>query len=109
MLLSKANLYTETDQMISFYARSLTHPARLQIIRSLRQSGPQMVQQLAPFHPLSLAALSQHLELLRDTQLINFQPYYPYLKYQVDEEKYSAASQLIIHFLKESLDDHKKT
>lgn len=61
MLLSKANLYNESNQITSFYARAFTHPARLQILRSLRQKEQKTIKELSLEHPLSLPAFSQHL------------------------------------------------
>lgn len=101
MLLSKANLYDEEDQMTSYCARALTHPARLKIIRSLRKNGPMTVQQLSAEHPLSLAALSQHLEILRETQIVQFKPIYPYLLYNIDKEWYGQITESILRFLGE--------
>jgi DNA-binding transcriptional ArsR family regulator len=65
MCLSKAHLYDEADQLTSFYAGAITHPARLRIIRTLREKGPKTVFEIASEHPLSLSAISQHLEILR--------------------------------------------
>ena len=101
MILSKANLYNEADQMTSFYARAFTHPARLEVMRSLRHEKLLTVQQLSLDHPLSLSAVSQHLEILRDTQIVSFKPHYPFLLYSLDEERYLEARECLIRYLNE--------
>jgi len=102
MLLSKANLYNESDQITSFYARSFTHPARLQIIRSLREQQQLTVQELSLGHPLSLPGLSQHLELLRSTQILSFKTHYPFLLYSLNEDHFKEACEYLSRFLNES-------
>jgi DNA-binding transcriptional ArsR family regulator len=101
MLLSKAHLYEEADQITSFYARAFTHPARLKILRSLRKNSPKTVQQLAIEHPLTLAAISQHLEMLRDAGFISFTCAYPFLLYSFEEEVYNEAIEYLFQFLRE--------
>ncbi|MBK9983332.1 MAG: helix-turn-helix transcriptional regulator [Saprospiraceae bacterium] len=72
MINSKAHLYAPADQIISTYANGIKHPTRVVTLRDLRDFGPMTVLDLAEHHPLSLSAYSQHIEILRDIQLIKF-------------------------------------
>lgn len=101
MLLSKAKFYRETDQLTSFYAQSLTHPARLEILRSLRQQDLMSVNEMAFGHPISLPAVSQHLEILRKKNLIQYQPQFPFLLYSLNQVDYEKARHCLIQFLNE--------
>ncbi len=98
MLLSKANLYDEADQMVSFFAGALTHPARLRLIRTLRDQGPKTVFDLALEHPLSLSAISQHLENLRGKEVADFQARYPYLIYNLNYDRYEEIKKCLFDF-----------
>lgn len=98
MLLSKAYLYDEADQMVSFYSGAMTHPARLRILRTLRDQGPKTVFELALKHPLSLSAISQHLEILREKEIVDFRTQYPYLIYSLNRERYEEAKKCLLDF-----------
>ncbi len=98
MLLSKAHLYDETDQIVSFYAGGINYPTRPVIIKTLRDFGPKTVYDLAEGHPIGLPAFSQHLEILRKRQLVNVNPQYPYLVYSLNEEAYEEAKKSLTNF-----------
>ncbi|HEX5112406.1 MAG TPA: helix-turn-helix domain-containing protein [Saprospiraceae bacterium] len=98
MLLSKAHLYEEADQLTSFYAGAITHPARLRIIRTLRENGPRTVFEIAAEHPLSLSAVSQHLEILRERGILEFKYHFPYLTYYLNYERYKEVRKLLLDF-----------
>ncbi len=99
MSLSKAHLYSPADQLISFYSLFMIHPTRLDIVRDLNSNGPQNVHQIAIRHPLSLSAISQHLEILSERDLVNFNPQYPYLIYGVNRPKLDIAKSTIFNYL----------
>jgi len=98
MLLSKAHLYDEADQMTSFYARTITHPARLRIIRTLREQGSKTVFAIAREHPISLTAISQHLEILREIEIVNFEYRFPNLLYSLNFERYEEIKKSLLDF-----------
>lgn len=99
MSLSKAHLYSPADQQVSFYSLFMIHPTRLDIIRDLSANGPQNVHQIAIQHPLSLSGISQHLEILRERDLVNFDPQYPFLIYNINREKLEKAKSSIFSYL----------
>jgi len=101
MSLSKAHLYDEADQMVSFYAGGLNYPGRLRILRTLRDQGPKTVFDLAIEHPLSLSAISQHLDILSKKELVDFQTRFPYLIYSLNRERYEEAKKSLLDFFDE--------
>ena len=101
MSISKAHLYDEADQMVSFYAGGLNYPGRLRILRTLRDQGPKTVFDLAIEHPLSLSAISQHLDILSKKELVDFKPKYPYLIYSLNRTRYEEAKQCLLDFFEE--------
>lgn len=99
MSLSKAHLYSPSDQLISFYSLFMIHPTRLDIVRDLNANGPQNVHQIAIRHPLSMSGISQQLEILRERDLVNFDPQYPFLIYDVNRQKLDMAKSTIFNYL----------
>ena len=98
MLLSKAHLYDESDQMVSFFAGGINYPTRPVIIKTLRDYGPKTVLELAEGHPIGLSAFSQHLEILRKRLLVDVHPKYPHLIYSLNEEVYEEARKSLADF-----------
>jgi DNA-binding transcriptional ArsR family regulator len=98
MLLSKAHLYDEADQMLSFYAGGINYPTRAVILKTLRDFGPKTVLELAEGHPIRLSSFSQHLEILRKKSLIEVFPKYPYLVYSLNYDRYEEAKKCLIDF-----------
>lgn len=86
MAFTKAHLYNEFDLKASHYAKAISHPARIGILRQLSKSGVRTVEQLMKMHPLSQPAMSQHIAILRKANLVSFKEKYPYTLYSVNKE-----------------------
>jgi len=99
MALSKQHLYPNEDQIISHYAKALSHPARLKILKQLQLEGPLCVQIIAQNHPISLEALSGHFKILREAQLVDFQEHFPYTFYAVNITNLKTAFKLLELFI----------
>jgi DNA-binding transcriptional ArsR family regulator len=91
MAFSKAHLYPADLQIASKKMKAMAYPARLQILFFLLQHGPTCVQDIAIHHPLSKEALSGHLAILRDHQLVSCMERYPYTFYQPDRTNFRKA------------------
>lgn len=65
------NLTVVDLKLASVQLRALAHPTRLAILEELSQ-GPKCVTDLEDLLPVRQANLSQHLALLRHTQLVDF-------------------------------------
>jgi len=59
----------ETVAMADF-ARAMSHPARIAILRRLMEEGAQTAGQLVAALPLAQATVSQHLRALREAELV---------------------------------------
>ncbi len=101
MLQSKAHLYPEKDQLISLSAMPLIHPTRLEVMRQLSIEGPLSVQQLAKGHPLTKPAFSQHLDLLRKKDVVNYTVYHPYIIYELDVQRFQEACNNVLTYFHE--------
>jgi DNA-binding transcriptional ArsR family regulator len=99
MAFSKRLLYHQELQIISHYARALGFPGRLDILLKLHSTGPLCVQDIAVGHPICKETLSEHLKLLRETQLIAAEERYPYTIYHLDEYNMEKAKEVMNGFL----------
>ena len=86
MAFTKAHLYNELDLKASYFAKAISHPARIGIIRYLCKNGSCTVEELMELHPLSQPSVSQHLGILRRANLIVYKEVHPYTYYNVNKE-----------------------
>lgn len=100
MAFSKAQSYREHYREISFYARALSYPGRAEILETLQFKGPSTVEDVARFHPISLPAISQHLKILRDAGLLEWEEKYPYTYYWIHKKNMRRAKKCLIMFLR---------
>lgn len=99
MAFSKLNLYDPNDQITCGFMKGFAYPARLDILRRLQHEGPLCVQILAQGYPISKETLSDHLKILRETHLVNWEEKYPYTFYTLDAKNMEMAIQYILSFL----------
>jgi len=83
MALSKQPYYSIKDQTTANIARALSHSARVKILKQLAEKGECCVQEIAKGHPISPAALSNHLKILREAQLVIWREQFPYTFYSL--------------------------
>jgi DNA-binding transcriptional ArsR family regulator len=88
MSFSKAHLFDPADQMTSSFARVLSHPVRLEIIRFLAKKGSSSVENLTGHYPLAKSTISQHLELMRDADIVQYKEEYPYIVYSLNQKTF---------------------
>ncbi len=86
MAFTRSHLYPAAEQLISHFARAISHPARVCIIQELYKNGPCTVENLMKLHPISQPSLSQHLAILRKMQLLHFKEQFPYTYYSLNFE-----------------------
>jgi ArsR family transcriptional regulator, arsenate/arsenite/antimonite-responsive transcriptional repressor len=68
--MNKAEKFDETLQELAKFAKVLSHPARLCILKFLSESKTCISGDISDFLPLSRTTVSQHLKELRDAGLI---------------------------------------
>jgi ArsR family transcriptional regulator len=98
MAFSKSKLYQKEDQAVSLYAKALGHPARLAILLQLALEGESSVENITRHHPLSQAAMSDHLGILRRAGMINYEERFPYTFYRLDKKNQEQAEKYIGDF-----------
>jgi len=99
MAFTRAHHYREQFRTTSFYANTLRYPGRLEILDTLRLEGACTVEHLARFHPISLSAISQHLKILREAQLVDYQEKYPYTYYRINKKNMRKLKKYMLTFL----------
>jgi ArsR family transcriptional regulator, arsenate/arsenite/antimonite-responsive transcriptional repressor len=70
MTFPKNCLFTIEDQALAQVSFALQHPARLFIVRTLKDEGPKFVQELEEMMPLVQSSISYHLQILRKVHLL---------------------------------------
>ncbi|HEY5471494.1 MAG TPA: metalloregulator ArsR/SmtB family transcription factor [Bacteroidales bacterium] len=69
--MNKAEKFDETLQELARFAKVISHPARLAILKYLAESKSCISGDISDSLPLSRTTVSQHLKELRDMGLIN--------------------------------------
>ena len=68
--MAKTELFNESLQQAAVYFKALSHPARLAIINYLIETGSCITGDITDELPLSRTTVSQHLQELKDCNLI---------------------------------------
>lgn len=69
--MNKAEKFDESLQELARFARVLSHPARLAIMKYLAETKTCISGDISDFIPLGRTTVSQHLKELRDAGLIH--------------------------------------
>jgi len=88
MAISRNYLYDLNDQQASYFAKALSHPARLRILQKLSHDGTCTVEVLRIMHPISQPSISQHLRILRKAHLVDFKEKFPYTFYSLNAKNF---------------------
>lgn len=68
--MAKTELFDESLQQAAVYFKVLSHPARLAIINYLVETGTCITGDITEVLPLSRTTVSQHLQELKDCNLV---------------------------------------
>ncbi|MGB3079942.1 MAG: metalloregulator ArsR/SmtB family transcription factor [Saprospiraceae bacterium] len=101
MNLSKANLYPEPDQKLCHSFKGLAHPTRTSVLKTLCIEGEMAMQDLAALHPLTLGAVSQHLDIMYNANFLKSKKRSPFILYNLDEEALREFCESCFQFLME--------
>lgn len=91
MAYSKAEHFEEKDIVIARFAKALSHPARVAIIRLLSKQEACYCGDLVNELPIAQATVSQHLKELKDSGLIDGEITPPNVKYCINRQNYELA------------------
>jgi DNA-binding transcriptional ArsR family regulator len=68
--MNKAEKFDESLQELAKFAKVISHPARLEILKYLAKTKTCISGDISDYLPLSRTTVSQHLKALRDAGLI---------------------------------------
>lgn len=71
MAVHKKEEFTQTEQDLANFAKALSHPARIAILKVLAQKNECICGEIVEVLPLAQSTVSQHLKELKNAGLIN--------------------------------------
>src|SRR5213596_1780725 len=102
---TKAEEFSVKDNRIARYAKALSHPARIAILKLLIKKQVCICGDLVDELPLSQSTVSQHLKELKDAGIIKGDIEGAKVCYCIDEKEWKAVQS----FLNELFDSYKWT
>jgi ArsR family transcriptional regulator len=97
---TKIGINPEKLEASSELLRALAHPLRLQIIEFIDQNDAINVNKIYNTLKLEQSITSQHLRVLRTTELVNTEREGKFIHYRVDYDKIGQTVKAIRNFLK---------
>lgn len=70
MAQSKTDMFSEEEKLASDFAKALSHPARVKILKILAEKNVCICGDIVEVLPLAQSTVSQHLKELKDMNLI---------------------------------------
>jgi len=99
MAVSKTEEFTKTENKISDWAKALSNPARIKILKILAQKNLCMCGDIVDLMPLAQATVSQHLKELKRVGFIKGEIEGPKICYCLDNSALNEAQNKINEFL----------
>ncbi|MDD2195612.1 MAG: metalloregulator ArsR/SmtB family transcription factor [Bacteroidales bacterium] len=90
--------YTETQVKLARYAKALSHPVRIQILEILSNQSCCYSGDIADDLPIARSTLSQHLNELKEAELIQGEFNPPKIKYCLKKENWEEVKQMMEEF-----------
>jgi len=99
--------YTSTDYMedeirMARYAKALSHPARIAIVKLLASMDTCFCGEIVEELPIAQATVSQHLKELKESGLIQGCIEPPKIRYCIEPENWNQAQKLFTDFWEQS-------
>jgi DNA-binding transcriptional ArsR family regulator len=86
--------YSSEELKIARYAKALSHPARIQILKMLAGQDACFCGNIVDFLPLSQSTVSQHLKELKEAGLIDGRIEQPKVYYCINKANWDLAQKL---------------
>lgn len=86
--------YSKTTEETARFAKALSHPVRLTILKYLSSQNCCFTGDLVEVLPLAQSTISQHLKELKEAGLIQGEVNPPKVKYCIDVENWNKAKKL---------------
>lgn len=103
MGLAKAELFTDTQNEISTFAKAFGHPARVAIIQHLFKLNACVCGDLVDEIGLAQPTISQHLKELKTLGLIKGSVEGTSVCYCIDPKKWEAMKAIMLRFLNQDI------
>lgn len=88
--------YTEEDWNLSLIGRAIAHPARIQIIKTLRKHRYYRNIDFASELNMTASSVNEHIEKLKDAELIGIKYYPHYYCISLNAKKLHTLSHFIL-------------
>ena len=98
----KSTNYQEDEVQLARFAKALSHPARITILKLLASMNTCFCGEIVEELPIAQSTVSQHLKELKDSGLIQGCIEPPKVRYCVEPENWKKAQQLFSVFWDES-------
>ncbi|MBF0585965.1 winged helix-turn-helix transcriptional regulator [Prosthecochloris sp. N3] len=86
--------YTEDEQDLALFAKALSHPVRVQILKLLSNQPCCFTGELTSIIPMAQSTISQHLKALLEAGLIQGEINPPRVKYCLNPQNWQRAATL---------------
>ena len=86
--------FDEQTELLSLYAKALSHPTRITILKHLEKQSCCFTGDLVEVLPISQSTVSQHLKELKNAGLIQGEIKPPRIKYCINKENWDKAKEL---------------
>ncbi len=96
MGLTKKEEFSKQENIIAAYAKAMGHPARVAILQHIIENGHTTCGQLVDKLPLSQSTISQHLNELKQTGLINGKVFINSMTYTIHEKNWKDAKEKLV-------------
>jgi DNA-binding transcriptional ArsR family regulator len=97
--------YNEKDVLTARFAKALSHPARVQIIKFLASQENCFCGNIVDYIPLSQSTVSQHLKELKSAGLIHGRYEPPKIYYCINKENWNIAGELLCGLFDVNIDN----
>ena len=94
--------YTEDERQMARFAKALSHPARIAIVKLLASMDTCFCGEIVEELPIAQATVSQHLKELKESGLIQGCIEPPKIRYCIEPENWKKAQQLFSNFWQQS-------
>lgn len=91
--------YTPSELQLAAFAKALSHPVRIRILRVLKKQDCCYTGNLTEDIPLAQSTISQHLKALKVAGLIDGEINPPKVRYCINVRNWKKAKSLFGHFL----------
>ena len=91
MAYSKKELFKDPEVKISRFAKALSHPARVAVLRLLFERSECICGDFVDALPLSQLTVSQHLNELKSAGIVQARVDGPRMSYTIDEQVWALA------------------